>query len=221
MLTELREKRIVRSTLKPSKIVAIGLNYSEHITEVQKKLPTEPVFFLKPISAIIPDKGVIVLPSMSKEVHHECELAVIIGSRTRHVQEAAAMQHVYGYSIILDVTARDLQRQAIEQGLPYALSKGFDTFAPLYHIVPKKKISDPHNLELELRVNGEVRQKSNTRNMIFKIDRIISYISQVMTLEKGDIIATGTPSGVGPLKPGDVVTASIDKIGTLTVKVSK
>lgn len=218
-LTEFKGKRIVRSAFRPSKIIALGRNYSEHMAEMKEEPEPEPIFFLKPVSSIVHDKGTVIMPSLSKEVQYEVELAVVIGKKAKAIPQPTALDYVYGYTIMLDMTARDLQRIAIERRLPYALSKGFDTFAPIYHIMPKRRIPDPHNLDISLSVNGELRQKSNTRNMIFKIPHIISYLSNVMALDKGDIISTGTPSGVSPLKPGDVMTATIEKIGTLTVSV--
>ncbi len=205
--------------LKPSKIVCLGKNYAKHAEEMKSEIPKEPIIFLKPPSSLIGPGEEIVLPKMSREVHHEVELAVIISRRGKDVSIEDAMDYVLGYTILLDITARDLQNVAREKGLPWTLCKGFDTFAPVGpKIVPADEL-DPHNLEIGLKVNGEIRQRSRTSEMIFKIPQLIEYISSVMTLEPGDIIATGTPEGVGRIEHGDVIEAWIEGIGTLSVFV--
>ncbi len=204
--------------IKPSKIVCLGRNYAEHAKEMKSEIPSRPVIFLKPPSALIgPDENII-LPKDSKNVHHEVELAVIISQKAKNVKIEKAMDYVLGYTILLDITARDLQDEAKKKGLPWSVSKGYDTFAPIGPRVVDGKI-DPHNLEIGLKVNGEIRQKGNTAQMIFKIPEIISYISSIMTLEPGDIIATGTPSGVGRIENGDIIEAWIEGIGVLKEKV--
>ncbi len=205
--------------VNPSKIICLGRNYAEHAKELGHEVPKEPVIFLKPPSALIGPNQTIILPKKSKEVHHEVELAVIIGKRGKNIPRERAMDHVLGYTILLDITARDLQWEAKRKGLPWTVAKGFDTFAPIGpRIVPKEEL-DPSELEIGLKVNGEVRQLSRTSKMIFKIPEIIEYISSIMTLEKGDIIATGTPEGVGPLRHGDIVEAWIEGIGVLKENV--
>ncbi|WP_457753074.1 fumarylacetoacetate hydrolase family protein [Thermococcus sp.] len=205
--------------VNPSKIICLGRNYAEHAKELGHEVPKEPVIFLKPPSALIGPNQTIILPRKSKEVHHEVELAVIIGKRGKNIPRERAMDHVLGYTILLDITARDLQWEAKRKGLPWTVAKGFDTFAPIGpRIVPKEEL-DPGDLEIGLKVNGEVRQLSRTGKMIFKIPEIIEYISSIMTLEKGDIIATGTPEGVGPLRHGDTVEAWIGGIGVLKENV--
>ncbi|ASJ15553.1 fumarylacetoacetate hydrolase family protein [Thermococcus radiotolerans] len=201
--------------LRPSKIICLGRNYAEHAKELGHEVPKEPVIFLKPPSSLISPKEAIILPRKSKEVHHEVELAVIIGKRGRRIPRERAMDYVLGYTILLDITARDLQWEAKRKGLPWTVSKGFDTFAPVGPRVVDKRELDVSDLELGLRVNGEIRQLARTSEMIFKIPEIIEYVSGIMTLEPGDIIATGTPAGVGPLRHGDRVEAWIDGIGTL------
>ncbi|ASA78455.1 fumarylacetoacetate hydrolase family protein [Thermococcus sp. 5-4] len=201
--------------LRPSKIICLGRNYAEHAKELGHEVPKEPVIFLKPPSSLIGPKEAIILPRKSKEVHHEVELAVIIGKRGRRIPRERAMDYVLGYTILLDITARDLQWEAKRKGLPWTVAKGFDTFAPVGPRVVDKRELDVSDLELGLRVNGEIRQLARTSEMIFKIPEIIEYISGIMTLEPGDIIATGTPAGVGPLRHGDRVEAWIDGIGTL------
>jgi len=205
--------------VNPSKIICLGRNYAEHAKELGHEVPKEPVIFLKPPSALIGPNQTIILPRKSKEIHHEVELAVIIGKRGKNIPKERAMDYVLGYTILLDITARDLQWEAKRKGLPWTVAKGFDTFAPIGpRIVPKEEL-DPSDLEIGLKVNGEVRQLSRTSKMIFKIPEIIEYISSIMTLEKGDIIATGTPEGVGHLRHGDIVEAWIEGIGMLKEEV--
>ncbi|WP_297090451.1 fumarylacetoacetate hydrolase family protein [Thermococcus sp.] len=201
--------------LRPSKIVCLGRNYAEHAKELGHEVPKEPVIFLKPPSSLIGPNEAIILPRKSREVHHEVELAVIIGKRAKRVPAEKAMDYVLGYTILLDVTARDLQWEAKRRGLPWTVSKGFDTFAPVGPRVVDRRELNIDDLELGLRVNGEVRQLARTSEMIFKIPEIIEYVSGIMTLEPGDIIATGTPPGVGPLRHGDRVEAWIEGIGKL------
>lgn len=198
---ELAEVRLL-APVQPTKIVALGVNYRAHAEEVGHPLPEVPLLFLKPPSAVIGPGEAIVCPAMSQQVDYEGELAVVIGRRARHVQPAQALDYVLGYTCANDVTARDLQRRDGQ----WTRSKGFDTFCPLGPwIVPDL---DPHDLALRTWVNGELRQDSSTRDLIFGVEELVSFISQVMTLEPGDVILTGTPSGVGPLAPGDVVVTS-------------
>jgi len=205
--------------VKPSKIICLGRNYAEHAKELGHEIPKEPVIFLKPPSALIGPEETIILPRKSQRVDHEVELAVIIGKKGKNIPRAKAMDHVLGYTILMDLTARDIQWEAKEKGLPWTVAKGFDTFAPIGPRVVDKRELDVNDLEIGLKVNGEVRQLSRTSKMIFKIDEIIEYVSSIMTLEKGDIIATGTPEGVGPLRHGDFVEAWIEGIGVLKEKV--
>lgn len=201
--------------VKPSKIICLGRNYAEHARELGHEIPKEPVIFLKPPSALIGPDQTIILPRRSNRVDHEVELAVIIGKRGKNIPREKAMDYVLGYTILMDITARDLQAEAKKKGLPWTVAKGFDTFAPIGPRVVDKREINVDDLEIGLKVNGEVRQLSRTSKMIFRIPEIIEYISSIMTLEKGDIIATGTPEGVGALRHGDVLEAWIEKIGTL------
>ncbi|MCD6384071.1 MAG: fumarylacetoacetate hydrolase family protein [Thermoplasmata archaeon] len=205
--------------LRPSKIIALARNYPSHAGEMGSKVPERVVFFLKPPSSLLPPNSEIVLPKVSREVHHEVELALIIGKGGRWISREKAHEHIQGYTILLDITARDLQAEAKRRGMPWAEAKGFDTFAPIGpKIVPASKL-DPGDLEIGLKVNGSVRQLGRTSQMVFSVAEIIEYVSRIMTLEEGDIIATGTPEGVGPLKEGDEVEAWIEGIGTLKEKV--
>ena len=205
--------------LRPSKIVALAKNYAEHAREMESDVPKRPVFFLKPPSALIGPGDPIILPRMSRRVDHEVELAVIIGRRAKRVPAEEAMDYVLGYTILLDITARDLQWEAKKKGLPWTVAKGFDTFAPIGPRVVDRRELDISNLEIGLKVNGQLRQLGRTSEMVFKVPELIEYISSVMTLEPGDIIATGTPAGVGPLRHGDKVEAWIEGIGKVEFDV--
>ncbi|ALV63794.1 Fumarylacetoacetate hydrolase family protein [Thermococcus sp. 2319x1] len=205
--------------VKPSKIICLGRNYAEHARELGHEVPEEPVIFLKPPSALIGPNQTIILPRKSNHVDHEVELAVIIGKRAKRVSREEAMDYVMGYTIMLDITARDLQWEAKKKGLPWTVAKGFDTFAPIGPRIVDRREINVDDLEIGLKVNGEIRQLSRTSKMIFKVDEIIEYVSGIMTLEPGDIIATGTPEGVGPLRHGDVVEAWIEGIGVLKEEV--
>ena len=205
--------------LEVGKIVCLLRSYAAHAKEMGKEVPEEPIFFMKPPTTIIRDGQDIVIPKESNEVHHEVELAIIIGKTGRFIERENAMKHVLGYSILIDVTARDIQARAKKQGHPWAVAKGYDTFAPMSAIVPKADIDNPYDLNIWLKVNGEYKQKSNTSFLLFKISEIISSISQVMTLEPGDIIATGTPEGVSQIVAGDKIEAGIDGLGTLNIGV--
>lgn len=193
--------------LRPSKIVALAKNYAEHAKEMESDVPERPVFFLKPPSALIGPGEPIILPRISRRVDHEVELAVIIGKRARRVPAEKAMDYVMGYTILLDITARDLQAEARKKGLPWTVAKGFDTFAPVGPRVVDRRELKIDDLEIGLKVNGQVRQLGRTSEMVFKVPELIEYISSIMTLEPGDIIATGTPAGVGPLRHGDKIEA--------------
>jgi 2-keto-4-pentenoate hydratase/2-oxohepta-3-ene-1,7-dioic acid hydratase in catechol pathway len=201
--------------MRCGKIVCVGQNYREHIKEMRSEEPTEPVLFLKPSTSLVGDGEAIIIPTGIGMVHHEVELALIIGRRGKNIPAGKALQHVRSVAVFNDVTARDMQTVARKAGLPWALAKGMDTFAPMSEPVPIDSVGDLSKLELELRVNDELRQKGSTSQMIFPSEQLISYISRFMTLQRGDIIATGTPSGVGPLVPGDEVTAMIPGVGTL------
>ena len=194
----------------PGKIVAVGLNYRDHAEELKENIPDEPLLFLKPRTAVIGPGEKIIYPRMSSRVDYEGELGVVIAKISRDVPLESARDHILGYVCFNDVTARDLQRKDSQ----WTRAKGFDTFAPLGPWI----ITDlnPHHLKLETFLNGELKQSSNTENLIFTCDRLVSFISQIMTLMPGDLIATGTPSGIGPMKVGDRVDVVIEGIGTLT-----
>jgi len=220
-LTERTPEGLTRTKLEPTKIVCLGRNYEEHAKEMGGTIPEEPMLFLKPPSCLLEDGGVIQLPHESQTVHHEVELAVIIGKRARRISAHNWDDHVYGYSIFLDITARDLQDEAKKRGEPWTVCKGFDTFGPISPVTSKNRVRDPHRLEISLKRNGQLKQRSNTQHLIFKIPEILEYASRIMTLEPGDIISTGTPQGVGEIRNGDHIEAEIEEIGTLSVTVRR
>ncbi|KAG2182383.1 hypothetical protein INT43_007313 [Umbelopsis isabellina] len=199
------------------KIVAIGRNFSEHAKELGNAVPTTPFFFLKPTSSFLANGGSIEVPQ-GCDVHHEIELAAIIGREARDVPASKAMDYVDGYALAIDMTARDLQAKAKAKGLPWSAAKGFDTFTPIRQaifidFIPKSAISDPQNVDLWLKVNDTIKQSGNTKDMIFETSALIAYVSTIMKLEAGDVLLTGTPSGVGPIRPGDIVTAGLKPFG--------
>lgn len=196
-------------------IFCIGKNYADHAKEMGGDVPTEPVIFLKPNSAVIANGDPIVIPPMSSNVHHEVELTVLIGTGGKNIPLATAMRHVAGYGVGLDMTMRDRQSEAKKAGNPWAVSKGFDTSAPLSPFIAASSVADPHELDITLTVNGTVRQHSSTRHMIFHVDVLIAYLSSIFTLCEGDIIYTGTPEGVAQVVPGDVLEAVIPGVGSI------
>lgn len=205
--------------LHPSKIICLLRSYAKHAKELGNEVPDRPRFFLKPPSSLLPNRGKVIIPVGSGEVHHEVELAVIMGRNGKDIPVQDVPSHVLGYTVMLDITARDLQSEAKSKGLPWAEAKGFDTFAPVGpEIVPADRY-DWRGRSIWLEVNGERRQDSNTDLLLWPVESIVSGLSSVMTLEKGDIIMTGTPSGVGPLHTGDSVRAGIEGIQPLEVEV--
>ncbi|OGR25260.1 MAG: hypothetical protein A2139_03240 [Desulfobacca sp. RBG_16_60_12] len=195
---------------EPTKIVALGLNYRDHAAEIGHPLPQEPLIFMKPSTAVIGPDEDIRYPAMSRRVDYEAELAVVIGRPCRHIKEEDFREYVLGYTCINDVTARDLQQKDGQ----FTRSKSFDTFAPLGPWI-ETDIPDPDNLTVEAFLNGERRQHSSTRNLVFPVATLVRFISRIMTLLPGDVIATGTPSGIGPMAPGDVVEIRVEGIGAL------
>ena len=189
------------------KIICLGQNYAEHAKEMKFDVPVSPVLFLKPPSAIIHQGEQIVIPAISNDVHHEVELIVLIGKKGKNIPRESALQYVAGYGVGLDMTMRDVQLEAKKKGLPWSLAKGFDTSAPLSEFIPAALVCDPMSLSIQLKINGKVRQFSSTRKLIFPVDTIITYISQFMALERGDVIYTGTPEGVSRVDHGDILEA--------------
>ncbi len=208
----------------PTKIICLGRNYVEHAKEMNSQIPKEPIFFCKTTNCLIKTGEPIIYPRILYEnneinrVDHEVELAFIIKNKCKNIKAEVYEDYILGYTIFLDITARELQKQDRGINLPWYRSKNFDTFGPIGPQIVEA-CEDPHDLKIELKLNGEVKQSSNTKFMIFKIPEIIEYLSKYITLEPGDIIATGTPSGVGPIHPRDLLKASIENIGTLTNRV--
>lgn len=199
------------------KIVCIGRNYAEHAKELGNAVPKEPFFFLKPTTSYIRSGSKIEIPNTGGSVHHEIELGVVIGARGKDVAESDAMQLVRGYVLALDLTDRTLQGEAKKAGKPWTIAKGFDTFCP---ISDNMVSSVPPTARLWCKVNGEMRQDGPISDMIFPIPKLISFISGIMTLEEHDLILTGTPSGVGPIVPGDVIEGGLDDLLQLKFDVT-
>ena len=197
----------------PSKVVCIGLNYSKHIEEFGNKQPEEPIIFIKPSTAVIGPEAEIIYPTISRQVDHEAELAVVIGKTAKDVPEEKAFDYIFGYTCGNDVTARDLQRKDGQ----WTRGKGFDTFCPVGPWIVTQL--DPSHLEIRALLNGKVKQSSNTRYFLNPIGKLIHFISQVMTLLPGDIIMTGTPEGVGPMESGDEIVVQIEGIGELRNRI--
>ncbi len=201
------------------KILCLGRNYAEHAKEMKSEIPTEPVVFIKPSSAIIHDGGSISIPPFSNELHHEVEMVVLIGIGGKDIPRAKAMDHIAGYGIGLDMTLRDLQSKAKKMGLPWSVAKGFDGSAPISGFASKERVKNPHNLTLSLKVNGQPKQSGSTSDLIFPLDFVISYLSSIFTLEPGDLIFTGTPEGVASVNRGDVLEAELNGVASLRVTV--
>ena len=191
------------------KILCLGQNYLKHIDEMGSSRPQTPVIFTKPATALVQEGSAIQLPAFSENVHHEVELVVVIGKGGKDIDRETSEEFILGYALGLDITLRDMQSAAKKKGHPWALAKGFDTSAPISSVIPKEEVPDPHNLDLQLWVNGQLRQKGNTRDMLFKFDEMISYLSKFFTLERGDLIFTGTPEGVSQILPGDKLKAQL------------
>ncbi|XP_057421299.1 probable acylpyruvase FAHD1, mitochondrial [Lotus japonicus] len=204
-----------------TKIVGVGRNYAAHAKELGNAVPKEPVLFLKPTSSYLKNGGTIQIPHNESSLHHEVELAVVIGKKARDVPESSAMDYVAGYALALDMTARDLQAAAKSAGLPWSIAKGQDTFTPISSILPKSSVPNPDDLELWIKVDEEIRQKGSTKDMIFKLPFLISHISSLMTLFEGDVILTGTPPGVGPVNEGQRITAGITGLVDVEFNVEK
>lgn len=201
---------------KPGKIICLGRNYVEHAKETDAPVPEEPVYFEKATSAVIAHSQPIIYPGNTGRVDPEVELAVVIGKKAKNIKEDKIKDFIAGYTILNDVTARDMQTEDMRNKLPWYRSKSIDTFCPVGPwIVTSDEIKMDENLKIQLRVNGEIRQNSSTGNMIFKISSLVSKISSLITLEPGDIVSTGTPEGIAPVYPGDVVECEIEKIGIL------
>ena len=201
------------------KIICIGRNYAEHIRELGNEIPEAPVIFMKPASSVIGDGETIVIPSYSRDCHHEAELALLVGKAGKDIAPENAMEHIAGFGVAIDLTLRDVQGELKKKGLPWEIAKGFDTACPLSSFISADLVPDPQNLRIRLEVNGEIRQDGSSALMIHTIPALVSHMSGIFRLEPGDVILTGTPAGVGPVKSGDTVTAEIPGIASLRVNV--
>ncbi len=191
------------------KIICIGRNYAEHAKEMKSEVPTEPVFFLKPETALLKEKD-FYYPEFTKDLHHEVEIVLKISKNGKHIAEEFASQYYNEIGIGIDFTARDLQMKCKEKGLPWEKAKAFDNAAPIGDFVPKENFASLKNISFQLNINGNQRQIGNTKDLIFSFEKIISYVSQFITLKTGDLIFTGTPEGVSAVNIGDVLEASIE-----------
>ncbi|XP_067928867.1 oxaloacetate decarboxylase, mitochondrial-like [Watersipora subatra] len=193
------------------KIVAVGRNYSEHAKELGNAVPAEPILFLKPTTSYITKGSPIILPKGANELHHEVELGVIISKKCKDISAADALSHIAGCTVALDMTDRVKQTELKNKGLPWSVAKGFDTSCPVGDFTPLSSMPKSlQALDIWLKVNNETKQSGNTKDMIFSVPDLVSYISGIFTLEPGDLVLTGTPAGVGPVKSGDVITAGIE-----------
>ncbi len=205
--------------IRVGKIVAVGRNYADHVAEMGVPETAPRVIFFKPPSAIVHDGGHVRIPPDSGKVHHEVEMVAVVAKAGKSIPEERALEHVLGYAVGLDMTLRDLQARAKERGEPWALAKGFDTSAPVSLVAPRDEVGDGSGLGMSLHVNGACRQEASTSSMIRTVAALVAEISRRITLERGDLLFTGTPSGVGPVEPGDLLEARLEKVGTLTVHV--
>jgi len=203
------------------KLLCIGRNYADHAAEMDRNVPDEPMVFLKPSSALIRSEGTVRLPPQSKDVHHEVELVAVIGTEGRNIAVDDALDHVSAFAVGLDMTARDLQAQAKARRHPWSVAKGFDTFAPLGPLTAASEVDSPQDLTLRLTVNGDRRQQANTQRQIFPVREVVAYCSRIFTLSPGDLVYTGTPSGVGPVEAGDTLEATATGLDSLRVNVER
>ncbi|HML04411.1 MAG TPA: fumarylacetoacetate hydrolase family protein [Methanobacterium sp.] len=205
----------IESPVSPSKVVCVGLNYRDHASELKMDLPEDPIIFLKPSTAVIGHLDTIIYPDSSKQLDYEAEIGIVISKVAKNVKKSDAEEFIGGYTVINDVTARDLQQKDGQ----WTRAKSFDTFAPIGPFIETKL--DPMNQNISLKLNGKIKQNSNTKNMIFDVYKLVEFITNIMTLKPGDVIATGTPPGVGPMNIGDTVEVEIEEIGILKNFVKK
>ncbi len=201
------------------KIFGIGRNYAEHIKELGNERPEDPVIFFKPDTALLKNNAPFYYPEFSQDIHHEVEIVIRISREGKNIDEKFAHKYYDQLGIGIDFTARDLQSKAKQKGLPWALAKGFNGSAPVSEMLPLSNFADLQNINFSLQINGETRQQGNTKQMIYSFDYQIAYLSQFFTLKKGDLIFTGTPEGVGSVKIGDRLTATIENQTLLDFEV--
>ncbi len=205
----------IESPVLPSKIVCVGLNYVDHAKELNMDIPEEPIIFLKPPTAVIGHLNNIIYPNSSKQLDYEAEIGIVISKEAKKVKEQDANEFIGGYTVFNDVTARDLQQKDGQ----WTRAKSFDTFAPIGPCIETEL--NPMNQKISLKLNGEIKQNSNTKNMIFDVYELVEFISNIMTLKPGDVIATGTPPGVGPMNVGNTVEVELESIGALKNYITK
>ncbi len=205
--------------IRVGKILCLVRNYRAHADEFGQEVPPEPTCFLKPSTSIVHDGDKIVIPEIVSDLQAEAELAVVIGTTATRIPKDSAYDFVLGYAVFLDITARNLQQEAAQEGLPWTLAKGMDTFGPISDIRARQEVANPHRLQVVLRVNEEVRQRASTKEMIHPVPDIIASVSSHMTLERGDVLATGTPQGVPRIGPGDILEGEIESVGRVSVVV--
>jgi len=206
-------------TLRVGKVVCLARNYVDHIKELGNEVPEKPVLFIKPSSSIIGNREPVIIPAISRDCHYEVELAVLIGKWGKNIRAEDALDYVAGYGVAIDMTLRDVQSELKKKGLPWEIAKGFDTACPLSDFVPAAEVPDPHNLRITLKVNEQLRQDGTTALMMRRVPEIIQAVSEIFTLEEGDVILTGTPAGVGPIQSGDKMLAEIEGVGWLETPV--
>jgi acylpyruvate hydrolase len=194
------------------KIICIGRNYAEHAKEMKSEVPTEPVFFMKPDTALLKDNEPFYFPDFTNDLHHEIEVVLKISKVGKHIAEAFAHKYYEELSVGIDFTARDVQAQCKAKGLPWEKAKSFDGSAPIGKFVKKSELGDLQNLHFDLSINNELRQKGNTNDLLFSFDKVIAYVSQFVTLKVGDLIFTGTPEGVGPVAIGDKLKGTLNSV---------
>ncbi|MGA9117323.1 MAG: fumarylacetoacetate hydrolase family protein [Bacteroidota bacterium] len=205
--------------MAPGKILCLGRNYPEHAREMNAPVPEEPVVFLKPSSALLPGGGRVVFPPFSREMHHEVEMVLLLGSEARNIALQDAPRCIAGYGVGLDMTLRDIQAEAKRKGLPWTVAKGFDTSAPVSDFLRSELVEDPAGLRLSLEVNGVLRQEASAEEMIFPPCEVLVWLSRIFTLEPGDLVFLGTPAGVGPVRPGDRLRARLQGVAELSVEI--
>ena len=203
------------SIIRAGKIICVGQNYRKHILELDSVKSKNPLLFMKPSTAILPEGKTINLPRFSKEVHHEVELALLIGKNAKNISGKKWKNYVIGVGVALDLTLRDLQKEAKKYGHPWLISKGFDGSCPISIFTPLENIKNIQDLKIQLYINNNLRQEGSTGDMIWSVGELLAFITKIFTLEPGDIVLTGTPDGVGKLNSGDQVSASISEIGTM------
>lgn len=216
----IKNSNLIKEKVIVTKIFCLGSNYAEHIREMGQQVNKDPVIFMKPPSAIIHDNEAIVIPDFSLDVHHEVEIVFMIGKEGKNISEDKAISYIDSIGIGIDVTLRDVQKKAKTDGKPWAISKGFDTSAPVSDFIPINRFEDLNNLDFSLFINDELKQKGNSSNMLVGIEKTIVYLSKVFTLHRGDLIFTGTPEGVGKINIGDKIKVVLDKYVELNVVVS-